>query len=83
MNAPALGRKVTIFDRILLWVVSWFAMIIPRSPIVPGTPWEQLSDEPDLIASIVRDKLFCNGDIRAQTAMTLGQVRAQHYKCLV
>ena len=76
MNAPALGRKVTIFDRILLWVVSWFAMIIPRTPLVPGTPWEQLSDEPDLIAGIVQDKLFSNGDIRAQTAMTLGQVRA-------
>ena len=75
MNAPALGRQITVVDRIVLTVVSYLAQLCPRAALVPGTPWEALSDEPDLIRKVTSDKLFENGDIRAMTALTLGRVR--------
>jgi hypothetical protein len=74
LNAPALGRQTTTMDHVVLSVVGYLAHVCPKTPVVPGTPWEELSDEPDLIERMMADELYSNGDIRAMTALTLGQV---------
>lgn len=75
LNAPALGRNITFLDRALLSAVGLISAVAPAWRVVPGTPWENLCDEPDLIAGIQQDALYNNADMRAMTACTLGKVR--------
>jgi hypothetical protein len=74
LNAPALGRQATIIDYFLLGLLWLFSKLVPLARWVPGTPWEDLSDEDSLIERVMADEIFENGGIRIQTALSLGQV---------
>ena len=75
LNAPALGRDVTLFDRILAFALWPLACLFPSARVVPGTPWTQLSDEEEVRRRVAADPLFENGNVRLRTALSFLHVR--------
>jgi hypothetical protein len=74
LNAPALGRRITLSDRFILIVLSVLRMIWPLAQVIPSTPWHRLSDDHGIPGRAEADEHYFNEPTRVITAHSLAQV---------
>jgi hypothetical protein len=74
LNAPALGRRITLSDRFILIVLSVLRVIWPLAQVIPSTPWHRLSDDHGIPGRAEADEHYFNEPTRVITAHSLAQV---------
>ena len=63
-----------MMDRISLCIVATLSTLFPRAEVIPSTPWEQLTDDPEIMHRVAGDSLYYNRACKAITGHSLGQV---------
>lgn len=74
LNAPALGRRVTLGDRVSLAIITVLRMLCPLAQLIPSTPWNRITDDLAIPRRAETDAHYFNGATRVITAHSLGQV---------
>lgn len=74
LNAPALGRHVTIGDRVSLVIINMLRMLCPLAQLIPSTPWNRITDDHAIPHRAESDAHYFNGALRVVTAHSLAKV---------
>lgn len=74
LNAPALGRRITLADRVILIIISVLRVLCPLAQVIPSTPWSRITDDDGIARRAETDAHYFNEPTRVITAHSLGQV---------
>lgn len=74
LNAPALGRRITLADYVAMVVVALLRVLCPLAQLIPSTPWHQITDDHAIPHRAQTDAHYFNEPTRVITAHSIVQV---------